>query len=57
MSPDGKYEVIRTAASNKKRGLIVAALLRVRPQFHLVFTDMLRMLRVQGRDGALPPPS
>jgi hypothetical protein len=29
----------------------VAALLRVRPQFHLVFTEMLPMLRVQGSKG------
>src|SRR6266481_1113027 len=29
---------------------LVAALLRVRPQFRLVFTELLRMLRVQRRD-------
>jgi hypothetical protein len=29
----------------------VAALLRVRPQFRLVFTELLRMLRVQGGEG------
>jgi len=30
------------------RGGSVAALLRVRPQFYLVFTDVLRVLRLKG---------
>ena len=46
---------IREEARGGSVAVLVAALLRVRPQFRLVFTELLRVLRVRGRGRGVQP--